>query len=555
MLGQGWIGCDLDGTLAVALDTYEPTVIGAPVPKMVERVKSALADGKDVRIFTARVAYVSPELLVKIEAAIQKFCFDNIGKVLPITCVKDHYMTELWDDRASQVELNTGVFVRFIPNGSAGNGTDRAMEFMRVIKDYFETYQDPNNWPVDDRDNMFEMLRSALQAVPQKFWSRLGIGYSNVSGQSFPEACALVAPKEAETLGPQGEPIALRGRVEFCVACDCGGCEEHRYSEDQPRDEHGRFGSGGTSSKEYTPPESKTSRPDFAGVITTPSGEKLSLSQDRGTKLAEVKAFADREMAKLPIDVQMNLNAGTKTSDLFKGEDGKYTAERVSEYHNPTVDAALNGHEAQVSPQIVFVGGGPAAGKSTAAEEAARSIGDHVNINVDSIRTSAPEFTALLPDRLMPVNEETGDIRDRIMQEAGSARYNLLVDGVGSNSAAENVAKLVESGYTASYVYVHREAADARARADDRPYLTKNVADLRILPKDMVEKFHDKAREAFAPMSKVSSEIKVIDKSDPKGPKEGTVVFWKDTSGVRVYNPEGVRRVENGGKVKIRIYP
>jgi ppGpp synthetase/RelA/SpoT-type nucleotidyltranferase len=248
MFGQGWIGCDFDGTLAVAPSPYDPTAVGAPIPKMVERVKAWLAEGKDVRIFTARVAYVSPELLVKIEAAIQKFCFDNLGKVLPVTCIKDHDMLELWDDRARQVELNTGVLIRSIPDSSLTSGTDRAMEFLRVIKQYTEAFGDPDNWPVDSRENMFEMLRSSLREVVQKpFWSRLGIGYSNVSGQSFPEACALEAP---HSLGPQGEPIyAEQGGVKRCVACICGGCEEHRYSDDQPRDEHGRFGSGGTSAE------------------------------------------------------------------------------------------------------------------------------------------------------------------------------------------------------------------------------------------------------------------------------------------------------------------
>ncbi len=243
MFGQGWIGCDFDGTLAVAPSPYDPTAVGAPIPKMVERVKAWLAEGKDVRIFTARVAYVSPELLVKIEAAIQKFCFDNLGKVLPVTCIKDHDMLELWDDRARQVELNTGVLIRSIPDSSLTSGTDRAMEFMRVIKQYTEAFGDPDNWPVDSRENMFEMLRSSLRDVVQKpFWSRLGIGYSNVSGQSFPEACALDAP---HSLGPQGEPIyAEQGGVKRCVACECGGCIEHRYSEDQPRDADGKFGSG-----------------------------------------------------------------------------------------------------------------------------------------------------------------------------------------------------------------------------------------------------------------------------------------------------------------------
>ena len=549
MLGQGWIGCDFDGTLAVAPSPYDPTAVGAPIPKMVERVKSWLAEGKDVRILTARVAYVSPELFVKIEAAIQKFCLDNLGKVLPVTCIKDHDMLELWDDRARQVELNTGVLIRSIPDSSLTSGTDRAMEFMRVIKQYTEAFGDPDNWPVDSRENMFEMLRSSLRDVVQKpFWSRLGIGYSNVSGQSFPEACALDAP---HSLGPQGEPIyAEQGGVKRCVACECGGCIEHRYSEDQPRTPDGKFGSGsGTSTSQ----KDIATRPDFSGSMKVPGGT-LTLSQNRTTKVAEVQAFAKSEMSKLPAGTQAALNSGMKTSDMYKTGD-KYNADRVSSFHNPVVDKALAGKTPQGSPKVVFVGGGPAAGKTTASDDAARNMSDHVAINVDDIRTAAPEFTALLPDRLMPINEETGDIRDRLISEAGDARYNMIIDGVGSKSAAENVANLVGKGYTASYVYVHREVGDARQRAEDRPYMTSKIADMRILPQGMVEGFHDKARGAFSSMAKVSSEVKVIDKSRPEFGKEGKVVFWKDGSNIKVYDAEGVKRVENGGKTKIRIYP
>ena len=32
----------------------------------------------------------------------------HLGAVLPITCVKDYGMEEIWDDRAIQMERNTG---------------------------------------------------------------------------------------------------------------------------------------------------------------------------------------------------------------------------------------------------------------------------------------------------------------------------------------------------------------------------------------------------------------------------------------------------------------
>ena len=105
--GQGWIGVDLDGTLA-HYDGWEGIdVIGAPIPPMVERVKAWLAEGTEVRIFTARVS--GPTQLRQIATeAIEDWCREYIGQVLAVTATKDFGMYELWDDRAVQVECNTG---------------------------------------------------------------------------------------------------------------------------------------------------------------------------------------------------------------------------------------------------------------------------------------------------------------------------------------------------------------------------------------------------------------------------------------------------------------
>jgi hypothetical protein len=104
----GWIGVDLDGTLAFYEGWKGPNEIGEPIPAMVDRVKGWIADGKDVRIFTARVSERQGAELSATRYAIQQWCQKNVGKVLPITCTKDYGMIELWDDRCVQVETNTG---------------------------------------------------------------------------------------------------------------------------------------------------------------------------------------------------------------------------------------------------------------------------------------------------------------------------------------------------------------------------------------------------------------------------------------------------------------
>lgn len=117
---KGWIGVDLDGTLAEYHGWVGVDYIGAPIPCMVERVKKWLAEGKDVRIFTARVDGGTVALSMgdslgelfrdveRIRTMIQDWCEEHIGARLPVTNVKDYGMVELWDDRAVRVVLNTG---------------------------------------------------------------------------------------------------------------------------------------------------------------------------------------------------------------------------------------------------------------------------------------------------------------------------------------------------------------------------------------------------------------------------------------------------------------
>lgn len=113
-MSTGWIGVDLDGTLAH--DDRRPEwdgYIGQPIPTMVMRVRGWLASGLDVRIVTARVAAGNipehdPRYPDRQRLAIQAWCVEHLGKALAVTCEKDYRMIELWDDRAVQVIPNTG---------------------------------------------------------------------------------------------------------------------------------------------------------------------------------------------------------------------------------------------------------------------------------------------------------------------------------------------------------------------------------------------------------------------------------------------------------------
>ena len=106
-MNRGWIGVDLDGTLAHYDNWIGPEHIGEPIAPMVDRVRAWLGQGIEVRIFTARAWHADAETVEAIEA----WCVKHIGLKLPVTCVKDYGMVQLWDDRAVQVIPNTGIAV------------------------------------------------------------------------------------------------------------------------------------------------------------------------------------------------------------------------------------------------------------------------------------------------------------------------------------------------------------------------------------------------------------------------------------------------------------
>jgi hypothetical protein len=99
----GWIGVDLDGTLAHYDRWRGPEHVGAPVRRMRRRVVDWLAEGRDVRIFTARTEGSYP--------AIRRWCVMQFHRELPITNVKDFGMVRLYDDRAVTIEANTGRII------------------------------------------------------------------------------------------------------------------------------------------------------------------------------------------------------------------------------------------------------------------------------------------------------------------------------------------------------------------------------------------------------------------------------------------------------------
>lgn len=101
-----WIGIDFDRTIAHRQSGQDIYDLGEPVQPMLQFVKSLLAEGYDVRIFTARHAS-NPQTLPLVEA----WCEKHIGRKIPITSVKDNQCEAIFDDKAFRVQQNTGVIL------------------------------------------------------------------------------------------------------------------------------------------------------------------------------------------------------------------------------------------------------------------------------------------------------------------------------------------------------------------------------------------------------------------------------------------------------------
>jgi hypothetical protein len=107
---RGWIGVDLDGTLADYQGWRGVAHIGDPVPAMLLRVRRWPLNYVHPEDKMEQFVGANPREAEAALAAIhiQKWCQTHLGVVLPITCKKDLAMIQLWDDRAVQVEPNTG---------------------------------------------------------------------------------------------------------------------------------------------------------------------------------------------------------------------------------------------------------------------------------------------------------------------------------------------------------------------------------------------------------------------------------------------------------------
>ena len=222
--GKCWYGFDLDGTLA-EYDKWEGIDhIGEPVKRMVDLIKKMHAEGRVVKILTARVApranaeykdreqcappdYVTTADFSCLSATaktwvenmylyldtwgasefIIDWCLKNLGFLPEITHEKDHLMLELYDDRVKQVVPNEGLLVE---------------DLYRECGEILRKAHSDNCW-----------LLVKLNSKFNGFWAGLCLGV-------LLSMMAIIGDVVYDTWFKQKEPARVRFEAAHKVLCD-----------------------------------------------------------------------------------------------------------------------------------------------------------------------------------------------------------------------------------------------------------------------------------------------------------------------------------------------
>jgi hypothetical protein len=200
---RGWVGVDLDGTLARYDGWKGAEHIGEPVPEMVRKVKAMLAAGEDVRIFTARAyphrfapneiteeeANVPGDMPMAIGFRIQQWCKKHLGQILWITCSKDYGMKTLYDDRCVFVFPNEGTTHHEHQGAmqaallgiatAAGVRVESGMQFNEVAERCVERVC-AGNPKADQAEAVLALIDGAVDAISYALPSTSGPGHQDL---------------------------------------------------------------------------------------------------------------------------------------------------------------------------------------------------------------------------------------------------------------------------------------------------------------------------------------------------------------------------------------
>lgn len=204
---------------------------------------------------------------------------------------------------------------------------------------------------------------------------------------------------------------------------------------------------------------------------------KAVIDEQKSLKGTTGKEGRPRDEAKI---AEIRGTKGSDTQKDFKDANGKYTPERQA-LHAQIIASFLEGvPKADGTPSVTFLGGGPAAGKSTVETSGRSGMPSTANreavlVNADEIKNMLPEMDKLVEagDRGAAgfVHEESSDVSAMLLQAALDGGYHTVVDAVGDSSTEKMGAKIDAaraSGAAVKGLYVTAPTDVAVARAEAR---------------------------------------------------------------------------------------
>ena len=261
-----------------------------------------------------------------------------------------------------------------------------------------------------------------------------------------------------------------------------------KYSEDQPRDEQGRWSGGGG-----------------AGVdegVQAPDVDERGIAPRTREVSAETRAWLSRveaspEVRAVEARIADATAAGQATDALYRNPDGTWRAERART-HEDIVHGILNPHAvvpAGERPSVIMMMGPGGAGKGTVLQREV-DTSRYTVINADDAKQALPEYRGWNAALL---HEESSHVTDRLaLGRAVEARHNIVIDATGKTAAkyvgfAESFRGL---GYDVTAIHVDLPPEVAAQRAYDR--FVRGGPNGRYVPlRRIVEDMDDKPVDTY----------------------------------------------------------
>lgn len=274
---------------------------------------------------------------------------------------------------------------------------------------------------------------------------------SKASHHSF-EKEAVIAPGSFEVTKVETTTMSLRGKkvpVHVVTVRDTSGDAKRSYLP--------------TSSKDF----------------------QLAHSEDAGNS---PKPLSDAQV--------QDLRGGSAEQHLVTDASGTHFTPERQALHDKIIKDIVAGHKAQDKPAFVVLGGGPASGKTKAAEAAAKEFPGAITINPDDIKAALPEYHSTDSQKAAYfTHEESSYLAKRTQAEALKSKAHVILDAVGDNSAVNVKAKVDQArtaGYSAHarYVTVPTEVAQERA-------LARGIKSGRVVQPEVVQGLHQGVSRVF----------------------------------------------------------